>query len=342
MGHLPKINFLRAEGDYYQVGQAIGRAQRKNIKSIFDLMIPNKELMELSKKVLPRHQETFPNFIEELKGMADGAGVPFLNLFALNCFENLFKLKERGERCTSLFWKGGGKTFVCHNEEEDCVNYGKLILVKVKIKNKCSFLSLNYPGILCGDSVSLNSYKMAQTVNTLHPKIEFKNGFARSFIGRALLESKTVKESCRILSKFPNFGGMHVLIYSAKKQGGIGVETFNKKIFKQKLDKGFYLHTNHYVFKPFINIEQNSKPISFSKLERGQELLNQFESPNEARIKLILSDHKKFPSSLCRHPNLKTGDNEATLASSIVDLNKMSFFVANGNPCENEYFEFRF
>lgn len=338
---LKPIRFLHAKGSYFDIGKAIGKAQKKGIISLLDSIIINKEIINLSKKALIRHKKAFPEFIQELEGIANGAGVDFRSLFAFNCFEDRISFKSHEEKCTTIFWPDKKGGFIGHNEEEFGFNYGKLLLVHADVADKGSFLSLNYPGILCGDSIAINSYGMVHVIDTIYPKKAYEEGFARSFIGRALLESSSLKQTEQILARFPNFEGLHVLVYSKSEEKCKGLETYGTKISAMTLGNNPYVHSNHYIFPEFKDIPQDFPPISPFKVKRAQEMLGKYKRRGIGMLKAILSDHTEFPNSICRHPIEGNLETTATLATVIISLNDFSFYVTNGNPCENKAVRYR-
>lgn len=224
------MRFLHVKGTYSEIGKAIGKAQKKEIISLLGSIIIKEEIKAISEKALIRHKKAFPEFVQELEGIANGAGVDFLSLFAFNCFEDRISFKSHEEKCTTIFWPDKKGGFIGHNEEEFGFNYGKLLLVQADVADKGSFLSLNYPGILCGDSISINSHGMIHTIDTIYPLKITRNGYARSFIGRALLESSSLKQTKQVLAKFPNFEGLYILAYSKNEKKCIGIETYGNKI----------------------------------------------------------------------------------------------------------------
>ena len=61
-------------------------------------------------------------------------------------------------------------------------------------------------------------------------------------------------------------------------------------------------------------------------------------------MKQLLQDHNNHPSSICRHPNprapLPISKMMKTLVSVISCPEEQKAYIALGNPCENEYFEY--
>lgn len=338
---LKPIRFLHTEGNYSEIGKAIGKAQKKEIISLLDSIIIKKEVKAMSEKALIRHKKAFPDFVRELKGIANGAGVDFLSLFAFNCFEDKISFKNHEEKCTTIFWPDKKGGFIGHNEEEFGFNYGKLLLVHATIKGKGSFVSLNYPGILCGDSISINSHGLLHSIDTIYPLKVYPNGYARSFIGRALLESSSLKQTKQVLTKFPNFEGLYILAYSKNEKKCIGIETYGNKTSTMNLGNNPYVHSNHYISAKFRDIPQDFPPISLFKVKRAHELLGRYKRKGVKVLGGILSDHNEFPLSICRHPLGDSLETTATLAAVVISLSDFSFYVANGNPCENELIRYR-
>ena len=60
-----------------------------------------------------------PHLVEQIRGMADGAGQPFLDLFFANAFEEVYGIVELRpvERCTAVVLRGTGRTLLGHNEQ---------------------------------------------------------------------------------------------------------------------------------------------------------------------------------------------------------------------------------
>lgn len=343
LGKIPLLNLAQFKGNNYQFGKKIGERQKNSIRFIINRIVIKDEVSKLSREALSRHENIFPEYINELKGIADGARVSFKKLFTFNCFEDLCGFKNKPERCTTIFYKDGEKAFIGHNEDEFAINYGRLILIKMSFPyKKISFMTLNYPGFLCGDTISLNSHGMIHIIDTQYPREKYKKGFARSFIGRALLESRSVNQSQKILSTVPNFDGLGVMIFSKKEKKCIFIETLNRRKTTIKLnDKRFYAHSTRYLSLKFKNIAQDPDPLAKFRTRKAKELSNDLSTPSFKNIKKILSYHLNNSFEICRHPIKNNPESSATLASVIINLKNLDFFVANGNPCINDYSKFR-
>ena len=326
---LGPIRYFSARGNHYEVGRAIGKKQRGAIRSLFGQTKIPSALHRAAERALPRHKERLPHYVSELSGMAEGAGVNFMDLFTYNCFEYSCSPRPHNERCTTLFWKDNTNTFIGHNEESYSASYGQLILVRAYIKGNAPFLSFNYPGVLCGDSIAANGNGMIQALDALYPRRPNPSGFARSFIARALLEAKTLAEAQKILKALPSMGGMHFLLYSRRERKGMSIETYANRMAVTKLGNAF-VHTNHYAH---MNVPHAATKRSHFRVKRVRELFDELQKPSSENIRRILTDHRNNPYGLCKHPAGPAAS--ATLAQVLVDIKDGTFSVTNGIPCSH-------
>jgi hypothetical protein len=100
-----ELRVVRAEGDPNARGERIGRELRDLINESLDFYhgyfarrgVSSHELQELLTPFLVAAETQFPNHVATLKGMATGATVPVLELFAVNAFEELEPMLETPE-----------------------------------------------------------------------------------------------------------------------------------------------------------------------------------------------------------------------------------------------------
>lgn len=99
-----------------------------------------------------------------------------------------------------------------------------------------------------------------------------------------------------------------------------------------------YVMTNHFqrIKKPIRTISNAFiKTWTEERLRRGKELIQTVVSCDE--IKGILSDHNGYPDfSICNHGHIHTA------TSYIIDCTERVILYCVGNPCQNEYIEYKF
>jgi isopenicillin-N N-acyltransferase-like protein len=111
-------------------------------------------------------------------------------------------------------------------------------------------------------------------------------------------------------------------------------------------EKDFIVHSNHLLaerFKP-IDIVGMTSPGSYLRVHRMARLIEKNYGKLTADImKNLLADHNDYPDSICRHPDEPDPPqtHRVTRASMICVPGEQKLFVANGEPCENEYIEYK-
>ena len=93
--------------DHYEIGYRLGkltsRLQQSFLKA-FPLPQPWEHLILKSKPFLRITKKVFPQYVEEVRGLAHGASVPFDRLWVLHCLDEL-EHKSFIEKCSSVFVK---------------------------------------------------------------------------------------------------------------------------------------------------------------------------------------------------------------------------------------------
>ena len=128
------LPYIEAKGTYRQVGRQIGEAERELVRP--ELAYYGEQFAALAgfgfaersracsplPQTVPR--QFVPRIVDQLRGLAEGAGVPFDALFAANCNEEFTCLLRPGRRAprpaaTALRsrFTAGGRTVAGHNED---------------------------------------------------------------------------------------------------------------------------------------------------------------------------------------------------------------------------------
>jgi predicted choloylglycine hydrolase len=329
MNYLP---FLEANGNNYEVGLAMGRffskqirkeievihAFQEDIQWFFDRLLPYKEQTEIN----------FPHLLDEIMGIADGAGVDFNDIFLLNTRE-VYDLLDEGreenwEHCTiaASFNRDGG--IVGHNEDWDESAQDELYILKANI-NGTQILALNYSGVMPGLSASMNNFGLVQCVNELQHTSE-KIGVPKLILARAVLDCSYLEEAVELIETTPRATGFNHLLL----QGDtiVDIETSANKTFHHRRTKQPFAHTNHYAFQPMIDEEDDSSLAnSVARWKRARELLHEDMSVTDMMD--LLRDRQNARHPICRL--------EATIGSVIMQPELQSAYFCYGPPCRGNY-----
>jgi len=337
---------LEIKGSYKEIGYQVGQVFKKNIKEIINSrsewhsglinILKSRKGRKLSAKLLELSQKHFPNVVEEIKGMADGAGIHLDHIWAINIKSELGVLEKEPPGCSSIFVKDDKNMWLFHNEDGHTAYKDIMFTIKVTPPSGVSFISMVYPGTITGNGPSLNSRGIVQTTNYIG-STKSEIGLPRYVIGRAILEAKDLKEAIQIATFEPRAYPYHHHLASFDEKKYASVETI-PGISEIMYPDGIYFHTNHLLFKKtkdYISQDQEYKnSSSLSRYIVINDKLNQLEPDNLQPESLlsILSSHKRKPYSPCRHPQEDILGQ--TLGTAFFNINEGLFHLYKGNPCE--------
>ncbi len=243
----------------------------------------------------------FPQYIEELRGYAKGAEIPFDELWTRS-LEDEF---EVGEKCTTFITNGGA--ILAHNEDEDFgENSAESLCVLKKKIGKLSIFELFYFDTLGGNAVSINSNGYAQAINSLS-STDKQVGIPRNVIGRWFSEMDNPEVYFTKIHFLPRASGFNHVILNMK---GIiwNIEaTAREAVMERPLLP--FAHSNHYL-SALKSFEDNQKSNTRKRLETAERL---------AKKKMNLAEIKKLMENQ-EYGREESIMNKNTIAKSIFDL----------------------
>ncbi len=354
---------VRAEGDAISRGRTIGRELGELIErslafyhSYFERRgVASAELQDLLSPYLYAAETAFPEYMTTLKGMAEGAMAPVLELFAVNAFEELDPLltREEGkpgfleqkegaspaarsrtaERCSSFAVTGPGFTLLGHNEHWIEGDRGNMaVVVEVPERGR----AVASPSVVCClPAVGMNEKRGAQGIQSLRSGDE-RPGVPRVLVSRHSLESTDRLDAVRRTAIRTRSGGYG---YTFAFPGGdaFAIET---TATRDSLLEGPGPHTNHYLDPSLAQLGSEPSEGSLSRYERLLELLEERRPDTPQAVMDVLADHKGLPNSVCLHADPEEGaEASAVLFSMVCDVEAGRMWVAPGNPCMEEFEE---
>lgn len=284
----------------------------------------------------------YPNLMEELRGMASGAEIPFKDLFLLNIHAEIStRMTTRSESespgCSTIYWHTDRDRLLFHNEDGHLAYQGLMFMVKATLPSGVTVLTLTYPGFLMGNGPALNSHGIFQTTNFISSS-ECRIGIPRYFLGRAALEAKTLEQAIRIVTRPERAFAYHHNLGSVQEKKIYSVEVTPDNF--QITEPGhLYIHTNHLILDQTRSFSQNWNYVHSSSMSRYMVISESLErlkrSPNlkVGNIMDVLSSHERSPYSPCRHPRGPVKG--ATLATAVINLSGATMSIYRGNPCHS-------
>jgi len=298
-----------------------------------------------ARKFLPYAEEAFPQFVAELRGIAEGAQVPFEEVWTLNCYEGLTDIPQQVWGCTSMVARddqtANGHVLMAHNEDWNSVDKDNAYLVHAVPDDGPPFIGMTYGPLLV--NIGLNAEGIAVAIDSVYPT-DGRVGIPRILCSRAVLQARTIGQAIRASVVKLRAGGYSYLlgdpngeIYCVESSA-----TTHDLIYG---DDGWLVHTNCYMSPKMKLIEEPGTYSSSNvRLNRARRLLrNQLGSVTVESLQQILRDHVNFPNSICVHdsPEEPPHEREMTLVSLVMDLTDRVVWAAPGPPCEHEYLAYR-
>jgi len=285
-------------------------------------------------------RQHFPDVVAELEGWAEGSGVDFKDLVALNLKAELgamMDMQDQTPGCSTLSLSHGDQRLLVHNEDGGVEYADLMFFLKVSQPGKPTFFCLSYPGILPGNAPGWNAAGLVLTTNYI-PSAEWKEGVPRYFLDRAVLDCHTIEQALEVAQHPARAFGFHFNLASIPERRLLSVETSVHQHEVHEVD-GLYVHTNHLILPKTREAPQDQAYIKSSSNSRyrvlsaaREAMLPTLDQTGETELVAALSSHDGKPYSPCRHPEGEvTG---MTLANSVFDVAAGSWAFYKGNPCE--------
>jgi isopenicillin-N N-acyltransferase-like protein len=339
------FDFLDVSGSHREIGRQIGEGARLQIERCIAAYEGDFELQtgmslsaaeEATLPLLAAAERVVPQYVEELRGLAEGAAVPFSSLLLLNCGEELYcPATPHRRHCTSLALAAEGQTIVAHNEDWAAQDIENNVLIRITTPDHIRILAMTTACFL--PMTGLNSHGLAFAANTLYAEDQ-RPGVPNALVCRWALEAATREEAiARVLLPTRSRGSNHLF----GRTGGVlwDVETSAQRAAVIE-GTGWLVHTNHYVADEMLDLEGSSSEGSRHRYARAHKLLSDRvrEAPDPVALAAdVLRDHHGAPTSICCHGGSGSDAPSPTTASMIWEIEKGLMHVCAGPPCRNPY-----
>jgi isopenicillin-N N-acyltransferase-like protein len=286
-----------------------------------------------ARKYLPYAEADFGAYVQELHGIAEGANVPFEDVWLLNCYEEV--TESCTPACTCLAAREGDQVWLVHNEDWISVDREHVYLVQAEPGDEPPFIALSYGGLLV--NVGFNAEGIGVAINSVYAT-DARVGVPRIVHSRAILAARSIGTAISACAPPRRAGGYHYLLADA--HGELyGVETSATAHAILYGHDGRLVHTNHYLTPKMQGLEQPGVYAgSHVRLNRARRLLRAGDVSREG-LQALLRDHVNYPNSICGHEDPKDPPHERgqTVASLMMDLTGRVMWAAPGPPCQGEY-----
>jgi isopenicillin-N N-acyltransferase-like protein len=342
---------IEVRGSHREVGQAIGERMKPNIQRVLARMqddlppgVTWRQMVQKSRLCLTHTRPVYPQYVEELEGIAEGAESRFDDIFVATC-EGLWESTAwysprlglpRG--CTDFAARGSatsdGATLLAHTNDLAAETEEDLVILKVKAGEEPEFLAVAVEGL--GISAGFNAAGISLTGNWVSCN-DSRPGVPRLLIVRAIVAATNLEQAmgaCLLPQRESNYNNIIAdacgEVYSME-----GSATDCEPIY---IDGDTLAHANHYISPPMRCFEADRSAIAGSviRYNRAARLLrDNFGRLSPKLFQTLLADHANYPSSICKHAG-----NTVTVFSIIINLTELRAWIGRGRPCETTYVEY--
>lgn len=351
MKDLKKLQVIECRGTPHEIGQQYGEACRENIKKSLEMNLfglstgynaSKQNVIDNAMKFLPKVREFDPYLIEMLNGQAQGAGLSFEEVFSLRCMSELvIYYNQITSLCTSFAATGkatkDGKTIL--GQTIDWAPDTPLSLLKIHHSGGLVQLALTIGSFV---EYTLNSTGFGMCATATFGMDYSFNIPLGCYLPKAMRQN-TVGEAMEVLKGVARGLGYYHL---ASAEGEImGIESVHNDFEIIRPERDMLFHTNHYLTDRFKerDIVNMIAPDSPFRAERIQKLINEHYGELTPHLMMeILSDHENYPHSICSHVDLSRAPMlSETLTAFIMIPEDKKMYIAYGNPCCNEFVEYK-
>ncbi len=240
-------------------------------------------------------RSTFPQYVEELAGIADGCNLPFSHIFLWNCRGDLLPFVSEG--CTSVYAPSPEGMLLGHNEDGDPRFRDYCFISKKEPEgDNLGFTSFTYPASINGHAFAVNSVGLTQLINNIR-SLEYGDGVPRQFISRAILDCRDLDEALSVLKGCHRSGSFYHMLAQVGQQDVLSIEYSPDDVSILRLHS-VYGHANHFIHPRFHNSRQRITPSSAARQICVDELSRKLPAPpslDDIRRMLCNTDNPDLP-----------------------------------------------
>ena len=358
---MAELPIIHADGDPIRRGRIIGRALADgHARAVgFTLRytrrhgLSDRDIEPLLAPYLAASRHAVPRLVAHLEGIAEGAGLRFIDVFAVNAFEELYAVLEGAvpapdgvridsaappsqiERCTDFVVRGPDTTILAHNEQWYAGDDGGVAVIVEHPDSDDETATVAPAAVGTLPLVGMNARGGALGLMSLSASDE-RVGVPRALLGRDGVGAVDRADARRRATR-PDRAGGYSYMYAFR-----GGDSFTLEVTatRDALVEGA-VHTNHALDPAIAEISEAPSPGSLSRHARASSLVaDPPRAPSD--VMRILGDHGAEGQDICVHPDPALGDEGSAIQFAMVcDVEAAVMWLATGQPCQTPFQELR-
>lgn len=351
------LPLVRLEGAPYEQGVMHGEALRERIVANLEIYFARFEReLGLSRAETLGRAERYaaavalqsPAYHDGMRGIADGSGLPFAAVAALNVryelFYDRFVEKPVPDGCTAFALLPGATAdgHLLVGENWDWIAGVRGAVVATAEPDGLRTLAFTEAGIF-GGKIGLNSAGLGLAINGLTSRGDDWSRLRRPFHVRCyeILRRRDLDSAAAVVTGEERSCSANFLLAQAPDRV-LNIETAPGSTLASGCVGGCLVHANHFVDAAALGIEERNvetNPHSQRRHARLAALLAAERPVTAARVQAALRDHEGHPYSVCFHidPEEPPHEHYESVTSVIMDLHARTLAVTDGPPCQGEY-----
>jgi isopenicillin-N N-acyltransferase-like protein len=295
-------------------------------------------------------EKWIPWLLEEVRGIAEGARLPTMDLLSWNLCQEVFwavfvehsfpQLESGPTGCSALGDIGDSEnpTILAQNADTVAFWHGHQTVLRFReVGSDVEQVMLSYPGMI--GIYGLNSKGIGLCVNALFYKLANSlRGLGTIFMGRGILAQRSYQEAETFLRTAPHASGNTLTIGGPGHVTAFEVSANQVRPFLSPSQPGRTYHTNHELvnddYRP--GVDTTPWPNSVERFNLLEERMEKVKGRLTVQdVKTILSTHTE-KVRLCRHED--DPDGSMTTYSVVMECSSHPVMhIAFGPPCRERY-----
>jgi isopenicillin-N N-acyltransferase-like protein len=301
------------------------RGARMYAESLLASGVDWKELERRAEAMVPAIEHFDPAYVEEMRGIAEGAGEPFAAVMLMNARTEMVAAARRQKAaqhfpdgCTAALAlpEASADGALLHGQNWDwraeCAETG--VVLRIRRDDGPDILTFTEAGGLARSG--LNSAGVGLTANALECDRDYQRGAGvpLPFIRRKVLEAAGLAHAVQTIVSTPKPGSNHMAVSHATGEGvgeAFGFECAPDETFWLAPDRGLYVHANHWIAESArAKVKDTGLAETPDSIYRDKRVRDQL-SPKRGKLTLddlreAFFDKWDSPWSVCRPPRLNT------------------------------------
>jgi len=286
---------VKLSGNHGDIGYQHGRELAAKIHQAVEFylrlfVLPGSDIEKMAQGFQRVIQQQAPQYIDELEAIAEGAGIPPWQIYALNARSEILAIvaAQAPSECTALYFaesKTLGQNWDWSEQLEPL-----MAVLQIKQDDGRQLLTLTEPGMLA--KTGLNDQGVGVCLNILQAPIK-DFGLPVHVCLRLGLDSGAFSEAHQALLTVNQGKASHILLADAEGQG-VGLEYDDAGVHALVPEQDVLIHSNHYLMH---QRHDSLMPTTHERLASARERTSLMNEKSLSAMSELLLDNSSGPGA---------------------------------------------